>query len=161
MRRALTLFLTLLLAALTASPALARPRQLTNAAEILAALKSGKPVRAVLHYKDMKLVDDAGKEETAPDATGGMSLDTWEYFAAGAVGNPVGYVATSNAHLIRHPRYGYVVNYVKVSIYDNGQVKIVAQYLEPKTYEVKMDETFTAVVDDGKNRTGAVFFAGD
>ena len=90
-----------------------------------------------------------------------MTLDPWEYFAAGAVGNPVGYVATSSAHLIRHPRHGYVLNYVKVMVYDNGQVKVVAQYLDPRTYEVKMDETFTTEIGDGRNRAGAIFVAGD
>ena len=73
----------------------------------------------------------------------------------------MGYIATSSAHLIRHPRHGYVLNYVKVSVYDDGKVKIVAQYVTPSTYEVKMDETFTTVVADGKNQTGAFFFVGD
>ena len=139
----------------------ARPKLLKSAPEILAALKAGSGVHAVFHYKDMKLTDSEGKESSAPDATGGMALDTWEYFAAGSIGNPVGYIATSSAHLIRHPRHGYVLNYVKVSVYDNGQVKIVAQYLEPVTYEVKMDETFTTQVADGKNKAGAFFFVGD
>jgi hypothetical protein len=161
MRRDLVFSLALAVATLAAAPASARPKPLESAAAVLAALKAGTPVRAVFHYKDMKLADDAGKEETPPDATGGMSLDAWEYFAAGVVGNPVGYVATSQAHLIRHPRYGYVLNYVKVSIYDNGQVKIVAQYLAPATYEVKMDETFTTEIADGKNNAGAFFFVGD
>jgi len=161
MRRSLALSLMLAAAALAAAPASARVRQLTSAADVLAALKAGKPVRAVFHYKDMKLTDDEGVVATAPDATGGMSLDAWEYFAAGVVGNPVGYVATSEAQLIRHPRHGYVLNYVKVSIDDNGKVKIVAQYVEPKTYEVKMNETFETEIADGKNIAGAFFFSGD
>jgi hypothetical protein len=161
MLRAFALSLALAVAALAAAPASAREKQLASAADVLAALKAGKPVRGVFHYKDMKLADDAGKEEASPDATGGMTLDAWEYFAAGAVGNPVGYLATSQAHLIRHPRYGYVLNYVKVSIYDDGKVKIVAQYLEPTTYEVKMNETFTTEVAGGKTKAGAFFFAGD
>ena len=115
----------------------------------------------MFHYKDMKRTDSEGKESSAPGANGGMAPDTWEYFAAGSIGNPVGYIATSSAHLIRHPRYGYVLNHVKVSVYDNGQVKIVAQYITPTTYEVKMDETFTTVVADGKNQAGAFFFVGD
>jgi len=160
-RRAFALSLMLVVATLAAAPASARPKQLGNAAAVLAALKSGAPVRAVFHYKEMKLTDDEGVVATAPDATGGMSLDAWEYFAAGVIGNPVGYVATSVAHLIRHPRHGYVLNYVKVSIYDNGKVKILAQYVTPATYEVKMDETFETVIADGKNDGGAFFFSGD
>jgi hypothetical protein len=161
MRRVLVLSVLLAVAVLAAAPASARPKPLRSAADVLAALKAGSEVRCVFRYKDMKLFDDAGKEETAPDATGGMSLDAWEYFASGVVGNPVGYVASSQTHLIRHPRYGYVLSYVKVSVYDDGKVKIVAQYLEPATHEVKMDETFTTEVADGKNAARAFFFVAD
>jgi hypothetical protein len=155
-------FVLVILAAVLASPgAWARPKLLKSAPDLLAALKTGSGVHAVFHYKDMKLTDSEGKESSSPDATGGMTLDTWEYFAAGVVGNPVGYVAASSTHLIRHPRYGTVFNYVKVSVYDNGQVKIAAQYLTPTAYEVKMDETFTTVVADGKNLAGAFFYVGD
>jgi hypothetical protein len=136
----------------------AQPKPLKTAAEIMAALSSGRQVRAVLHYKDMALVDEKGEPQKSPDAVGGMDLATFEYFAAGAVGNKEGYLVASHTQLIRHPRYGYVLNYVKLSVYDSGAVKIVAQYLSPTTYEVKMDETFTTTVADGTNKGAAVFF---
>jgi hypothetical protein len=136
----------------------ALPRQLKNAGEILSALKAGGLVRVVLHYKDMALVDEKGQPQASPDAVGGMDLGTYEHFAAGAVGNKEGYVAASHTQLIRHPRHGYVLNYVKVSVYDSGAVKILAQYLSPTNYEVKMDETFTTIVADGTNKGAAVFY---
>jgi 16S rRNA G1207 methylase RsmC len=43
-------------------------------------------------------------------------------------------------------------------VYDDGRVRIVAQDLAPGPYEVKMDETFTTVVADGRNKGAAVFF---
>jgi hypothetical protein len=136
----------------------ALPRQLKHAGEILSALKAGGRVRVVLRYKDMSLVDERGQPQASPDAIGGMDLGTYEYFAAGAVGNTEGYLAASHTQLIRHPRYGYVLNYVKIAVYDGGTVKIVAQYLSPTTYEVKMDETFTTMVADGTNKGAAVFY---
>lgn len=137
----------------------AQPTPLKTAAEIMGALSSGRQVRAVLHYRDMALVDEKGAPQKSPDAVGGMDLATFEYFAAGAVGNKEGYFVASHTQLIRHPRYGYVLNYVKLSVYDSGTVKIVAQYLAPTTYEVKMDETFTTTVADGTNKGAANFFA--
>jgi hypothetical protein len=139
----------------------AQPKPLRTAAEIMGALSSGRQVRAVLHYKDMALVDEKGAPQKSPDAVGGMDLATFEYFAAGAAGNKEGYFVASHTQLIRHPRYGYVLNYVKLSVYDSGTVKIVAQYLSPTTYEVKMDETFTTTVADGTNKGAAVFFVLD
>jgi hypothetical protein len=136
----------------------AQPQPLKTAAEIRGALSSGRQVRVVLHYKDMALVDEKGEPQKSPDALGGMDLATFEYFAAGAVGNKEGYFVASHTQLIRHPRYGYVLNYVKLSVYDSGTVKIVAQYLSPTAYEVKMDETFTTTVADGTNKGAAVFF---
>lgn len=149
------------LAFVAAGRAEAQPKPLRTAAEILAALSSGRQVRAVLHYKDMALVDEKGEPQKSPDAVGGMDLATFEYFAAGAVGNKEGYFVASHTQLIRHPRYGYVLNYVKLSVYNSGAVKIVAQYLSPTTYEVKMDETFTTTVADGTNKGAAVFYVVD
>ncbi len=60
---------------------------LTTTAEILAALTAGREVRAVFHYKNMTLVDDKGQTVAAPDAIGGMRLDTFEYFARGSIGS--------------------------------------------------------------------------
>ena len=157
-RRMLAAAVALVLVA--AGRAEAQPKPLKTAAEILAALSSGGQVRAVLHYKDMALVDEKGEAQKSPDAIGGMDLGTYEYFAAGAVGNKEGYIAAAHTQLIRHPRYGYVLNYVKLSVYDSGTVKIVAQYLSPTTYEVKMDETFTTVAD-GTTKGAAVFFVLD
>jgi len=154
-RLVLALTAAALLASATAS---AEPARLQSAAEILGALTSGRQVRAVLRYKNMTLVNDKGQPETAPDAVGGMPLDTFEYFAAGAVGNPEGYLAASHTQLIHHPRHGYVLNYVKVSVYDSGRVKIVAQYLAPGTYEVKMNETFSTDIATGAGKGAAAFF---
>ena len=144
---------------LAAGRAEAQPKPLKSAAEIMGALSAGRQVRAVLHYRDMALVDEKGAPQKSPDAVGGMDLATFEHFAAGAVGNKEGYFVASHTQLIRHPRYGYVLNYVKVSVYDSGMVKIVAQYLSPMTYEVRMDETFTTTVADGTTKGAANFSA--
>jgi hypothetical protein len=43
-------------------------------------------------------------------------------------------------------------------IYDDETVQIVAQYINPVTYEVKMDETFKGAINDGKNNEGIYFY---
>jgi hypothetical protein len=135
------------------------PEQLVSFGKVFGALESGARVRVVLRYKNMTLYDENGElVKEVPDAVGGMDLDTFEYFAAGAIGNPEGYFASSHAHLINHPRYGVVLNYVKISVYESGQVKIRAQYLSPTDYAVKMDETFETKIHDGENGAGAYFF---
>jgi hypothetical protein len=149
---------TVLLALCVARPLAAQPRALRSAAEILAALKDGGQVRVVMHFHEMKLVNQKGEEEKSPDTFSGMTLEPYEYFAAGSIGNPVGYLASSHAQLIRHARYGYIYDYLKVSVYDNDQVKILVQYLSPTTFELKMEETFTTTVADGKNAGRAAFF---
>jgi len=141
----------------TAAAAAPAPTRLDSALEIRAALRAGGRVRAVFEYKRMHLVDHDGQEQTPPDAVGGMDLEPFEYFAAGSVGNDVGYLTASHAQLIRHSRYGYVTNYVKVTVEDTGAVRILAQYLDPHTDEVLMDETFTTEIADGVNK-GAAFF---
>jgi hypothetical protein len=135
------------------------PVQLKSFDSLSNALKEGSGVRVILHYKAMKLFDESGNPvEDVPDAVGGMDLDTFEYFSAGAVGNSEGYFASSHTHLINHPRQGFVLNYVKLRVYESGLVKIRAQYISPTDYSVKMDETFETEINDGQNNAGAFFF---
>ena len=133
-------------------------RQLTDFQAILDALKTGHKVRAVFHYKDCQLISDNEIEENVPDAIGGMDLDTFEYFAPGSIRNKEGFISASKTVLISHPRYGYVHNYAKVRIQDDGKVRIIARYLAPGTLETKMDESFYTTVNDKKNKGAAYFY---
>ena len=129
----------------------------TDFASLRPALKEGKEVRAVIHYGRCRLVTD-GKESKSPDAIGGMSFETFEYFAAGSIGNPKAYVTTSETMLISHPSKGYVYNYVKLKVYEDSAVDVVARYLNPSTFEVVMDEIFFAKISTTTENRDAYFF---
>ncbi|NMB81677.1 MAG: hypothetical protein GYA14_07640 [Ignavibacteria bacterium] len=134
---------------------LAQENQLKDFNRLLSSIKSGAEVRTIIHYSLAKLVID-GKTEQAPDAIGGMNLNTFEYFAIGSVRNDKAFVSASETVLISHPRYGYVLNYIKLRIYEDNTVEIIARYLDPKTYEIKMDEIFYGEINNGSNN-GAVY----
>ena len=148
----------ILMAALSISGAAAWGESLRTFGSLCAALREGGRVRAVFEYKVMTLTIDGKVEAKVPDAVGGMELGAFEYFAAGAVGNAEAFLSASQAVLIRHPRYGVVLNYVKVSVTASNKVKILAQYMDPRTYKVRMDETFTTTIADGANGGGAFFY---
>lgn len=152
--RPLSLMLTLILFAASQAEA---QRPLNDFASLLQALKAGKEVRVVLHYAEFRLVVD-GEETTAPDAIGGMHFGTFEYFAAGSIGNSKAYVTSSETVLISHPTRGYVYNYVKIKVYEDNAVDVVARYLRPATFEVVMDEIFYGQVSSDQQNRGAYFF---
>jgi hypothetical protein len=129
--------------------------QLTSFKSFFESLTSGEDVNAVVHYAKCKLVID-GEETPAPDAIGGMKLIPYEYFARMSVRNEKAYVTASETRLIAHRSYGYVLNYVKIRIFEDDSIEIIARYLAPNTYEVKMDETFNATINNGSN-DGAVY----
>ena len=139
----------------------AKTVQLKTFDEILKALTTGKTVKAVFHYKACKLIQDNEEVEKVPDAIGGMELGTFEYFAPGSIRNKKGFISSSKTVLINHPRYGFVLNYAKVRIYDDNKIRIIAQYVTPNTYETKMDESFYTVINDGKNKGAAYFYLKD
>ncbi|MFP4469489.1 MAG: VirK family protein [Bacteroidales bacterium] len=121
-------------------------------------LKAGKDVKVVIHYGKCRLISDNEISEYSPDAIGGMTIDTWEYFAENAVRNKHAFVVTSTTHLIANPiGEGYVLNYVKIKIEADQKIKITARYLDPVSYEVKMDENFFTDLNEGNNE-GAVYF---
>ena len=146
-------FLILLLLAPIA--VFAQTTQLTSSESLFKSLKDGEDVNVVIHYAKCKLVID-GEETPAPDAIGGMKLIPYEYFAKMSIRNEKAYVTASETRLISHRSYGYVLNYVKIRIFEDDSIEIIARYLDPNTYEVKMDETFNATINNGSN-DGAVY----
>ncbi len=134
-----------------------QPVQLKNFKETLNSLKNGNSVRVVVYYKKCKLIT-GGKEEQPPDAVGGMELKSFEYFAKGSVNNEKSYIASSEIVLISHPRYGMVYNYIKFRFFEDNTVEITARYIDPKTYEVKMDESFYSYIDDMNNDAAVMLY---
>ena len=146
--------LTLLLCAVPASAG--SPRRLTDLAGILDALRSGRTVRAVIDYKQCKLLSlkefsqtPAGPGQTSDpaceltiqnkpqtcyyeaaesmNAVGGMQITTLEYFGQGFTG-PRAYLAASDAKLISIR--GFVLNYGAIKIYDDNTVTVKVNYLK-------------------------------
>ncbi len=132
--------------------------QIKNFDSLMESLNNGKDVKAVIHYAKCKLIIDSVETE-APEAIGGMLLNTFEYFAKMSINNPKAFVTTSETVLITHRKRGFVYNYVKIKIYDDNKVEIIAKYLLPNTLEVVMDETFYAEINDGSNDQGVFLYA--
>jgi len=121
MKRA-TVLIVFSLAAITA--AVAQPKALKNFDELMAALNAGYNVKVVIHYGKCKLVTDNGVQDKSPDAIGGMTIDTYEYFAPKAVcGNENASVVFSENKLIKNPKgKGFVYNYAKFRVEPTGKV---------------------------------------
>ena len=134
-------------------------QQLTSFNDLMDALKAGKKVGAVMQYAKFKMISDNEEQDKIPDAIGGMDLSTWEYFAPNAVKNKEAFVVFSETKLIQNPKGdGFVYNYVKLRIEASTKVKITARYVDPRTFEVKMDENFFGNINDGKNEGGLFLY---
>lgn len=138
--------------------------QLKNFDQLMAALKAGKTVKAVIYYAKCDLYSEGKKEDKSPDAIGGMSFSTYEYFDSSVFkGRMPSFVTTSQTVLIAHPRYGYVQNYVKIKVRIDNTIEITARYLKQRKlsskYKVVMDETFKGKINDGGNDAAVMFFA--
>jgi hypothetical protein len=147
-------YLLLAMAILLFISLVAETKQLNDFEDLMDSLLQGEQVRVVIYYGECKLMID-GQEVDAPEAIGGMEIDTFEYFAPGSVGNEIAYVVFSKSKLINLG--GYLYNYAKLRVYADGKVEITAQYADPQTYEISMDETFISEINNKKNK-GAVYF---
>jgi len=100
-----------------------------------------------------------GSEKNGMDAVGGLRLDTWEQFGAGITGKRPDkrtYVSSSETKLISIR--GFVLNYGSVKVFDDGEVMVKVNYLDPKDYGIKMDEQFRCRLSNGRDGNGASFF---
>jgi len=146
-----------LLFLLTNSLLLCQSIQLNTFDALLDALNNGKNVRVIIHYSKCRLTID-GKEEKAPDTIGGMDFKAFEFFSKGSVNNNKAFISSSQTVLISHTHYGYVNNYIKIRIYEDNSVAIIARYLDPKTFDIKMDETFHSYINDNQNDAAVFLF---
>lgn len=135
----------------------AQSNQIDSFTKLLELLKNGNEIRAIIDYSKCELIIDSQKVES-PKAIGGMNFNTFEFFDVMSVHNPKAFISVSENVLIFHPRYGYVINYAKIRIYSDDNVEILVRYLDPKTYEIKMDETFKTQIDKGNNTEGLKLF---
>jgi hypothetical protein len=154
--RSLALFAFILFVGLAS--ARGEENQLRDFAQLMRALNNGAEVRAVIRYAQCKLIADS-VEIKAPDAVGGLSLSTFEYFAKMSVRNPRSFVSSSQTVLISHPRYGTVLNYVRLKIFEDGNVEITARYLSPTSYQIVMDETFYGGISSGGDEKAVSLYA--
>jgi hypothetical protein len=102
-----------------------------------------------------------GSAPAGMDAIGGMKLDTWEHFGAGLTSRRSDkrtYLAASESKLISIR--GFVLNYGSVRLYDDGEVLVKVNYLDPRDYTIKMDEMFRCRISNGSDGLGASFFQG-
>lgn len=128
------------------------PALLTSYTDLLSTLETGARVRVVLDYGKCKLSGSAG-----PAAKGAMNFDTYEWFAAGLIGNPKAFVATSTTQLINlSPNFVY--DYVRVQVSEDNAVTIGVQYLDPTTFAVSVDETIECGISDATTARGATFY---
>ncbi|MBN1326733.1 MAG: hypothetical protein JW996_02155 [Candidatus Cloacimonetes bacterium] len=135
-------------------PLFSETEQLTDFSELITALKQGEIVRVVVDYGQCQLIS-GNEEKDAPQATGGMTIDVFEYFAPHTLGNQRAFLVFSHSSLINYG--GFIYNYVKFKIYDDDSVKITAQYVSTTDFEIEMDENFFSKINNGKDQ-GAVYF---
>ncbi|GEM_PF-3427270 len=119
------------------------PVQLLSLTELMDALYSGEEVTATLRYGECELDGRPG-----PDAIGGIKIETYEWFAEGLIGNETDYVAFSKSSLVLISGQ-HVYDYVKVRVYDDGYVQVIAEYLDVETFDVEMYEEFDCELDQG------------
>lgn len=131
--------------------------QVKSFEDLMSALQKGKDIKVVVEYGKCQLIS-GNEEKTAPNAIGGMPVDVWEYFAPMSIGNPEAFVVFSQAKLINYG--GFIYNYAKIKIYEDGRAKITAQYTTAEEFELEMDENFFTTINDGKNE-GALYIYSD
>jgi len=135
----------------------AEGKTLKDFSEILESLKSGKSVKVVIEYGKCQLISNNEIKAKSPQAIGGMIIETFEYFDKNAIGNANAFIVASESKLIENPLgEGYVYNYAKVKISDDGTIRLTARYVDAVSYEDIMDESFYTTIKN--NNDGAATF---
>ncbi len=60
--------------------------------------------------------------------------------------------------MVAHARSGHVWNYLRLRLYDDGEVELQARNIHPLDFSILMDNLFTCRIDPGTGEGGASFF---
>jgi len=127
--------------------------------ELINVLKKGYTVRVVINYGDCQLISDNKIQQQSPEAIGGMTIETFEFFDKNTLGRNEPFVVSSENKLIANPKgEGYVYNYGKVRVDKHSKVRVTVRYIDPQTYATKMDESFYTEMNNGQNKGAASFY---
>ncbi|MDD9952000.1 MAG: hypothetical protein OXT67_10610 [Zetaproteobacteria bacterium] len=97
------------------------------------ALIDGKRLRVVGRYAECTTTaPDTGLQVRGPDAIAGMDINNFEIF--GKDSSPYGqpYIVTSFSHLAQQGDQ-LVTHYVKMRFFEDGQVRVLTKYYQPRT----------------------------
>lgn len=151
-------FLTLFLLLLITQVAVTQTTRIPDFYKLMESLNAGERVRVVIQYQKCAW-QDTTKNYATPDAIAGMDIDTYEYFAIGAVHNKMAFVVFSNSKLIQNPKgKGFVYNYGKVRINADNTVQVTAKYIDPLKFKELMNEIFMGKLNDGTNNEAINLF---
>jgi hypothetical protein len=141
------------------APAFAQNSPLLTFEELLETFKRGYDVRGTFYYAKCDFYVDEKKVENAPDIVGGMNIDVFEYFGRNAARNSKAFITFYENKMIENPvGSGYVYNYVKVRVYEDGNVSINIRHVDPLTLENKMQERFETKLYDGNSKAAGAYF---
>ncbi len=133
-----------------APAAAAQPVRLTTFQQLTEALTAGYAVRGVVHYKVCDLLP--GKLPFDVDVTGAMAVRQFDLVPR-QTGKPKAYVEFSDSSLVwlySGGKWRYVQDNVRFRVYDDLQVLVHANYYDPSSYSVRMDEQLACKVDPGR-----------
>ncbi len=132
--------------------------QINDFSQLMESLNSGEQVRIIIHYSKCEW-QSKEMQVPIPEAISGLDIDVYEYFAAGAINNPMAFVVFSTSKLIQNPHgKGFVYNYGKFRINADNTVIITAMYIQPKSYKVLMQDNYSGKINDGNNEYGVYLF---
>jgi len=133
------------------------PDRLASYEAVLAVLTEGRQVRAVLDYPECVL--RVGETTMRPpESSAGLTFGAWEAFARGAVGNERAYLTVSETRMVAQAKRGHVWNYLRLRLYDDGEVELIARNILPSDFSVIMDNSFACALDPGTGKGGVSFF---
>jgi len=155
----LRIVVPILLMLLLASPSFSQTSRIITFGELMEALKSGGTVKSTFYYGRSDLFVAGKKADRSPDVIAGMTINIYEHTARNVVNNPKAYVVFSESKLIENPLgEGYVYTYVKVQVYEDGQVTVFVRYVNPVTFRNEMEQQFETTLYDGQNKAAGAYF---
>lgn len=152
------LFSAFIAACVLSGTSQAQTVKLTSFQELKKALEAGQTLKVVIHFANCHAIGADKKTEASPGIVSGFTIGSFDFFPKNSARNSKGFISLASGYMNETlPGKGYMHNFLRLKIFEDGKVAITTSQINPLTFENDSWELYDAQMFNGEMNQAGVY----
>ena len=100
------------------------------------ALETGRTLKVIIHFGNCHAIGTDKKAEDSPGIVTGFTVGSFDFFPKNSARNSKEFISLVSGNMNETlPGKGYVYNFLRLKIFEDGKVAITTSQINPLTFE--------------------------